>query len=83
MTGYFTPMFRTRLCARPGCGAPATAVLTFQYATRTVWLSEEADSDPAAIHLCGRHADRTAPPKGWTGHDRRAGAAGVSTPVAS
>ena len=76
-------MFRPRLCARPGCGARATAVLTFQYATRTVWLMDQGDEDPAAIYLCGRHADRTAPPKGWTGHDRRAGASGVSTPVAS
>lgn len=81
--GYLAPMFRPRLCARPGCGAPATAVLTFQYATRTVWLLDPGEPDPAAIDLCGRHADRTAPPRGWTGHDRRAGASGVSTSVAS
>ena len=80
--GYLAPMFRPRLCARPGCGAPATAVLTFQYATRTVWLLDPGDPDPAAIDLCGRHADRTAPPRGWTGHDNRADP-GVSTSVAS
>ncbi len=81
--GYVAHMFRPRLCARPGCGAPATAVLTFQYATRTVWLLDQGDPDPAAIDLCTRHADRLSPPRGWTGHDRRATAAGMSTSVAS
>ncbi len=82
--GYVALMFRQRLCARPGCGAPATAVLTFQYAIRTVWLLDQGDPDPAAIDLCGRHADRLSPPRGWTGHDHRASAApGLSTSVAS
>lgn len=76
-------MFRPRLCARPGCGAPATAVLTFQYATSTVWLLDQGDLDPAAIDLCAAHADRLRPPRGWTAHDRRASAPGMSTPVAS
>jgi hypothetical protein len=60
-------------------------VLTFQYATRTVWLLDQGDDrDPAAIDLCARHADRLSPPRGWTGHDRRVGATpDVSTPVAS
>jgi len=59
-------------------------VLTFQYATRTVWLLDPGDLDPAAIDLCARHADKLSPPRGWTAHDRRAGAAsGISTPVAS
>jgi len=80
---YFALMFRPRLCARPGCGAPAAAMLTFQYATRTVWLLDQAEPDPAAIDLCARHADRTAPPNGWTAYDRRTGASDVSTSVAS
>jgi len=84
VAGYVAFMFRPRLCARPGCGAPATAVLTFQYATRTVWLLDQGDPDPAAIDLCTRHADRLSPPRGWTGHDRRDSATpGMSTPVAS
>jgi len=58
-------------------------MLIFQYATRTVWLLDQLDPDPAAIDLCARHADRTAPPKGWTLHDRRAGDGAVSTSVAS
>jgi hypothetical protein len=80
-------MFRPRLCAHPGCGAPASAVMTFQYDTRTVWLLDQGDHDPSAIDLCARHADRLRPPRGWTGHDRRAASntasPGMSTPVAS
>lgn len=78
---YRRAMFRPRLCARPGCGDPASAMLTFQYATGTVWLLDLSDPDPCAIDLCSRHAERTTPPLGWTVHDRRAAA--VSTPVAS
>ena len=82
--GYVARMFRQRLCARPGCGAPASVVLTFQYATRTVWLLDQGEVDPAAIDLCTPHADRLSPPRGWTGHDRRASASpGMSTSVAS
>ncbi len=65
-------MQRPRLCARPGCGEAATATLSFQYATSTVWLDDVGAKEPHTIDLCARHADRTAPPKGWTGHDRRA-----------
>ena len=59
-------------------------MLTFQYSTRTVWLLDQGDPDPAAIPLCARHADGLRPPRGWTGHDNRAAAQpAVSTPVAS
>jgi hypothetical protein len=59
-------------------------VLTFQYSTRTVWLLDQGDPDPAAIDLCAPHADRLRPPRGWTGHDHRDSASSdVSTPVAS
>ncbi len=76
-------MFRPRLCAGPGCGVPASAVLTFQYATRTVWLLDPGDVDPTAIDLCAPHADRLSPPRGWTGHDQRASASPRSASVAS
>jgi len=77
-------MFRPRLCAHPGCGAPATAVLTFQYASRTVWLLDQGEPEPSAIDLCPRHADKLSPPRGWTSHDRRASSApGITTSVAS
>jgi Protein of unknown function (DUF3499) len=65
-------MQRPRLCARPGCGEPAAATLSFQYATRTVWLDDIGPKEPSTIDLCGRHADRLAAPKGWNDHDRRA-----------
>ncbi|MEA2684995.1 MAG: hypothetical protein QOE93_190 [Actinomycetota bacterium] len=65
-------MQRPRLCARPGCGEPASATLSFQYATSTVWLDDLGPNrEPHTIELCGRHADRLAAPKGWTDHDRR------------
>jgi len=77
-------MFRPRLCAHPGCGAPATAVLTFQYATRTVWVLDQGDDEPSVIDLCTPHADKISPPRGWTAHDRRIGASpGMTTSVAS
>jgi streptogramin lyase len=73
-----------RLCAHPGCGAPATAVLTFQYASGTVWVLDLGEPDPAAIDLCTRHADKVSAPRGWTSHDRRAGSgSSMSTSVAS
>jgi hypothetical protein len=64
-------MQRPRLCARPGCGEAASATLSFQYATGTVWLDDLGPKEPSSIDLCGCHADRLAPPKGWTGEDRR------------
>jgi hypothetical protein len=73
-----------RLCAHPGCGAPATAVLTFQYASGTVWVLDLGEPEPSAIDLCTRHADKVSGPRGWTTHDRRAGSGSdVSTSVAS
>jgi hypothetical protein len=68
-------MQRSRLCARPGCGAPAAAALTFQYGNRTVFLDDLGMNEPFSIDLCAPHADRTAPPMGWTGQDRRMAAA--------
>jgi hypothetical protein len=73
-----------RLCARPGCGAAATAELVFQYANATAWVLDLGDPEPASIDLCTRHADRVSAPRGWTTHDRRAGSGpSVSTSVAS
>ncbi len=77
-------MSRPRLCARPGCGAPATASLLFEYVSRRVWLEDLGDAEPYKIDLCSRHADRLNVPMGWTGEDRRAVASPeISTPVAS
>lgn len=61
-----------RRCARPGCGRPATTTLSYAYAQRTVWLDDlHAEDSPANHDLCGPHADRTQPPKGWDMSDRR------------
>jgi len=76
-------MQRPRLCARPGCGEAASATLSFQYATSTVWLDDLGGKEPHTIDLCGRHADRLAAPKGWTGHDRRASRATAAAAAAT
>lgn len=64
-------MDRRRLCGRPGCGQEASASLTFQYASRRVWLDDLGDAEPATIDLCMHHADRLSVPVGWSGQDRR------------
>jgi hypothetical protein len=65
---------RSQSCARPACGAPAAAILTYDYANRTVWL--EAPGEPiegasAAWFVCATHADGLKVPVGWGLHDRR------------
>ncbi len=63
----------TRTCARPGCGEPATATLSYQYATSTVWLSAVADEpDPSTYDLCRRHSAGLTVPRGWHLEDDRA-----------
>jgi len=47
--------------------------LSFDYASRQVWLDDLAVVDSPANHdLCRRHGDRTQPPKGWALRDHRA-----------
>jgi hypothetical protein len=62
-----------RHCARPGCGAPAAATMTYEYGSRTVWLDNPgAEPDPAAAWgLCAPHADTLRVPMGWARDDRR------------
>ena len=61
-----------RLCARPGCGAAATATLRFQPTLRQAWL---VDLDESAARtqgdLCRRHAAALVLPRGWELHDQR------------
>ena len=61
-----------RLCARPGCGTPATATLRFQSTLRQAWL---VDLDETAARsqgdLCRRHAAALVLPRGWELHDQR------------
>ena len=70
--GYLRRM-DIRHCARPGCQSPATATMTYHYASRTVWLDspgEEPDA-AAAWGLCAPHADALKVPVGWACDDRR------------
>src|SRR2546422_1826342 len=57
-----------RLCARPGCGAPAAATLRFQPTRREAWLIalEEARTEG---DLCARHAAGLVLPRGWQLHN--------------
>jgi hypothetical protein len=59
-----------RLCARPGCGAPAAATLRFQPTQREAWL---VDLDDDAVRtegdLCARHAAGLVLPRGWELHN--------------
>ncbi len=60
-----------RLCGRQGCNEPATATFTFNSRHRSVWLYHFGQNNASAGHLCARHADALAPPRGWELHDRR------------
>lgn len=59
-----------RICARPGCGAPAAATLRFQPIQREAWL---VDLDDDAVRtegdLCARHAAGLVLPRGWQLHN--------------
>lgn len=71
-SGAVRRLVRTRRCARPGCGAPAQATLSFVYAERRVLIEDlSAEPQPATYDLCASHAARTTPPHGWTMSDRR------------
>lgn len=65
-------MLRPRNCARPGCGEPAAATLTYHYAGRQVWLDDlDEEREPAAHDLCSGHSDGVTVPVGWALDDRR------------
>lgn len=61
-----------RSCRRPTCPWPATASLSYRYATGQVWLLDLSPvSDPSLYDLCGTHADATTVPRGWERVDER------------
>ena len=71
----------SRRCARPACGEPATATLSYAYDQRQVWLDDLwPDKSPANHDLCDTHASRTRAPKGWELRDRRTGRAMAEPP---
>lgn len=72
----------TRTCARPGCGQPADATLTYDYRAQVAWLDPlSAEPHPMTHDLCDDHAERTTVPRGWRLEHRR-GPRGV-VPLAS
>lgn len=61
-----------RLCARPGCTAPAAATFTFDGLRRIVWLGPLAEAAAySAGDLCRRHAELLRPPRNWELRDTR------------
>jgi hypothetical protein len=61
-----------RLCARPGCSAPATATFTFDGLRRIVWIAPLAEASAySAGDLCRRHAELMKPPRNWERRDLR------------
>ena len=72
-----------RLCARPGCSAPATATFTFDGLRRIVWLGPLAEASAySAGNLCRRHAELLKPPRHWELRDVRP-VPGASEPAGS
>lgn len=75
-----------RLCARPGCGAPAAATLRFQPTQREAWLVDlDVSGSRTEGDLCARHAAGLVLPRGWQLHNSlaadRGGAAEPAPPV--
>ncbi|MEX0658659.1 MAG: DUF3499 family protein [Egibacteraceae bacterium] len=61
-----------RSCRRPTCPWPATASLSYRYATSQVWLLDlTPTADPSLYDLCATHADATTVPRGWERVDER------------
>lgn len=58
------------LCGRPGCGQESTATLQIDAPSTTVSLVDPRISRDG-VPLCGRHADSTTPPMGWSMNDLR------------
>jgi hypothetical protein len=50
----------------------ASTLMSFLYQDAQVWLDDLLDAvEPHGYPLCADHADRMAPPQGWTLTDRR------------
>jgi hypothetical protein len=72
-----------RQCNRTGCGAPATASLSFAYEEQAAWLVDATEPHPATYGLCAHHADALRVPVGWTLRDERGAASLLGTAQAS
>ena len=60
-----------KVCARPACGAEATARFFFDASARLVILDARIEEWGGSGILCDDHADRLTPPRGWVIDDRR------------
>jgi hypothetical protein len=50
----------------------ASSTLTFEYGSRTAWLSDlAAEPTSPGYDLCAAHAERFTVPRGWDRVDRR------------
>jgi hypothetical protein len=58
-------------CSRIGCDELAVAVFAFDALECLVWLDPLGSGGRGAGVLCGLHADRMTPPRGWNLLDRR------------
>jgi hypothetical protein len=59
------------ICSRLGCDELAVAVFGFDARECLVWLDPLGPGGRGAGLLCGAHADRMSPPRGWNLLDRR------------
>ena len=76
-------MVRSDLCARPGCGDPASALLTYDYGSRTAWIDDPGAIEGSVWPLCAHHADQLKVPVGWERDDRRVAVVSLRSPLAS
>jgi hypothetical protein len=61
-----------RFCVRPDCSSEAAATMSYDYASRTVWVDDlTAESAPSGYDLCAAHADGLRVPQGWSRTERR------------
>jgi hypothetical protein len=75
-------MVRTGHCVRPGCGEPATALLTYDYGERVVWLDRLGELNGGPWPMCTTHADGLRVPIGWRCEDRRVAPLPMAMPAA-
>jgi len=63
-----------RLCSKPGCRHPASALLGYDYASRLAILDDALAGEvpPHLYALCPPCADNLVAPRGWFLDDRRA-----------
>jgi Protein of unknown function (DUF3499) len=56
-----------RQCSKPICHDVAVATMSYDYATRTVFVGRLlVDRQPNYYDLCRTHTDALVPPRGWT-----------------